>query len=65
MPGPRNLRQQGAEIIAGDLLNSSLSPGGNERSEACLLTYPVADGLLEAVAIFAAAARDGGTGTGW
>jgi uncharacterized protein YbjT (DUF2867 family) len=54
------LRQQGAEIIAGDLLNPASVQAAMKEVKRAYFTYPVADGLLEAVAIFAAAARDGG-----
>jgi uncharacterized protein YbjT (DUF2867 family) len=54
------LRQQGVEIIAGDLLNPASVQAAMKEVKRAYFTYPVADGLLEAVAIFAAAARDGG-----
>src|ERR1700730_18299162 len=54
------LRQQGAEIIAGDLLHPASVQAAMKEVKRAYFTYPVADGLLEAVAIFAAAARDGG-----
>ena len=54
------LRQQGAEIIAGDLLNPASVQAAMKEVKRAYFTYPVADGLLEAVAIFAAAARDRG-----
>jgi uncharacterized protein YbjT (DUF2867 family) len=53
------LRQQGAEIIAGDLLNPASVQAAMKEVKRAYFTYPVADGLLEAVTIFAAAARDG------
>jgi uncharacterized protein YbjT (DUF2867 family) len=54
------LRQQGAEIIAGDLLNPASVQAAMKEVKRAYFTYPVADGLLEAVTIFAATARDGG-----
>jgi len=54
------LRQQGAEIIAGDLLNPASVQAAMKEVKRAYFTYPVADGLLEAVTIFAAAARDAG-----
>jgi uncharacterized protein YbjT (DUF2867 family) len=54
------LRQQGAEIIAGDLLNPASVQAAMKEVKRAYFTYPVADGLLEAVTIFAAAAHDGG-----
>ena len=54
------LRLQGAEVIEGDLLNpASVMPAMREVKRA-FFTYPVADGLLEAATIFAAAAREMG-----
>src|SRR6202166_3834401 len=52
------LRQQGAEIIAGDLLNPASVQAAMKEVKRAYFTYPVADGLLEAVTIFAVAARD-------
>jgi uncharacterized protein YbjT (DUF2867 family) len=54
------LRQQGAEIIEGDLLNPASVQAAMKEVKRAYFTYPVADGLLEAVTIFAAAARDAG-----
>jgi uncharacterized protein YbjT (DUF2867 family) len=54
------LRRQGAEIIEGDLLDPASVQAAMKEVKRAYFTYPVADGLLEAVAIFAAAARDGG-----
>jgi uncharacterized protein YbjT (DUF2867 family) len=54
------LRQQGAEIIEGDLLTVASVQAAMEGVKRAFFTYPVADGLLEATAIFAAAARDAG-----
>jgi uncharacterized protein YbjT (DUF2867 family) len=52
------LRQQGAEVVEGDLLNSASVEAAMRNVKRAYFTYPVADGLLEAAAIFAAAARD-------
>jgi len=52
------LRQQGAEVIEGDLLNSASVEAAMKNVKRAYFTYPVADGLLEAATIFAAAARD-------
>lgn len=56
------LRQQGAEIFEGDLLNPASVQQAMENVERAYFTYPVADGLLEAATIFAATARDAGLG---
>jgi uncharacterized protein YbjT (DUF2867 family) len=52
------LRQQGAEIVEGDLLNPASVQEAMKGVKRAYFTYPVADGLLEAATIFAAAARD-------
>src|SRR3984885_13868173 len=52
------LRQQGAEVVEGDLLNSGSVQAALRNVKRAYFTYPVAEGLLEAVTIFAAAARD-------
>ena len=52
------LRQQGAEVVEGDLLNPASVQAAMRNVKRAYFTYPVADGLLEAAAIFAAAARD-------
>jgi uncharacterized protein YbjT (DUF2867 family) len=52
------LRQQGAEIFEGDLLNPASVQQAIENVERAYFTYPVADGLVEAATIFAATARD-------
>jgi uncharacterized protein YbjT (DUF2867 family) len=52
------LRQQGAEVVEGDLLNSASIQSAMRNVKRAYFTYPVADGLLEAATIFAAAARD-------
>lgn len=54
------LREQGAEIIEGDLLNPASVQAAMKEVKRTYFTYPVADGLLEAGTIFAAAARDAG-----
>jgi uncharacterized protein YbjT (DUF2867 family) len=56
------LRKQGAEVVEGDLLNpASVQPAmGNVKR--AFFTYPVADGLLEAAAIFAESARNASLG---
>src|SRR5260370_22086064 len=52
------LRQKGAEIIEGDLLNPASVQAAMRNVKRAYFTYPVAEGLLEAATIFAAAARD-------
>ena len=54
------LRQQGAEIVEGDLLNPASVQAAMKDVKRAYFTYPVADGLLEAATIFAATARDAG-----
>lgn len=54
------LRQQGAEVVEGDLLNPASVQSALRGIQRAYFTYPVADGLLEAAAIFAAAARSAG-----
>lgn len=54
------LRQKGAEIIEGDLLNPASVQAAMKEVKRAYFTYPVADGLLEAATIFAATARDAG-----
>jgi uncharacterized protein YbjT (DUF2867 family) len=54
------LRQQGAEIVEGDLLNPVSVQAAMQGVKRAFFTYPVADGLLEAATIFAATARDAG-----
>jgi uncharacterized protein YbjT (DUF2867 family) len=54
------LRQLGAEIIEGDLLNPASVQAAMKEVKRAYFTYPVTDGLLEAVAIFAATAREAG-----
>ena len=52
------LRQQGAEVVEGDLLNAASVQAAMRNIKRAYFTYPVTDGLLEAASIFAAAARD-------
>ena len=54
------LRQQGAEIVEGDLLDPTSVQAAMKGVKRAYFTYPVTDGLLEAATIFAAAARDAG-----
>lgn len=54
------LRKQGAEIFAGDLLNPASVQAAMKDVKRAYFTYPVIDGLLEAVTIFAATAHDTG-----
>src|SRR5258708_8019022 len=56
------LRQKGAEIIEGDLLNPASVQAAMKDVRRTFFTYPVADGLLEGATIFAASARDAGLG---
>jgi uncharacterized protein YbjT (DUF2867 family) len=52
------LRQLGAEIFEGDLLDAASVLASMRGVKRAYFTYPVADGLLEAATIFAAAARE-------
>jgi uncharacterized protein YbjT (DUF2867 family) len=54
------LRQQGVEVLEGDLLNPASAQAAMRNVKRAYFTYPVVDGLLEAATIFAAAARDVG-----
>jgi uncharacterized protein YbjT (DUF2867 family) len=54
------LRKLGAEVIDGDLLDPAFVQAAMQDVRRAYFTYPVADGLLDAAAIFAAAARDAG-----
>ncbi len=54
------LRRQGAEIAEGDLLNPASVQAALKDVKRAYFTYPVADRLLEATAIFSAMARDAG-----
>ena len=51
------LREKGAEVVEGDLLNPASVQAAMRNIKRAYLTYPVIDGLLEAATIFAAAAR--------
>ena len=55
-----NSTKQGAEVIEGDLLNPASVLAAMKGVKRAFFTYPVADGLLEAATMFAAAARDQG-----
>ena len=52
------LRQQGAEVVKGDLLDSASIHSAMRGVRRAYFTYPVTDGLLEAATTFAATARD-------
>jgi uncharacterized protein YbjT (DUF2867 family) len=54
------LRKQGAEVVEGDLLKAASVQTAMQDVKRAYFTYPVADGLLEAVTIFATTARDAG-----
>ena len=54
------LRELGAEIVVGDLGNFEVVRDALDGVQSAYLTYPIADGLLEATAIFAAAGREAG-----
>jgi len=53
------LRQKGAEVVEGDLLDPASVQAAMQNVKRAYFTYPVAEGLLEAATIFAAAARAG------
>ena len=55
-----DLRLQGAEIVEGDLLNPASVQTAMAGVKRAFFTYPVADGLLEAVTTFAAVGRAAG-----
>ncbi|MFZ1015062.1 MAG: NmrA family NAD(P)-binding protein [Terracidiphilus sp.] len=57
---PDELREKGAEVIAGDLLNPASVQAALKDVNRAYFTYPVADGLLEAATIFAVSARAAG-----
>jgi len=54
------LRELGAEIVVGDLGNFEVVREALDGVQSAYFTYPIADGLLEATAIFAAAGREAG-----
>ena len=54
------IRKQGGEVVEADLLNPASVQAAMRNVKRAYFTYPVADGLLEAATIFAAAARDAG-----
>ena len=56
----QGLRHLGAEIFEGDLLDPASVQAAMNDVQRAYFTYPVADGLLEATTIFAAAGRDAG-----
>src|SRR5580692_8511456 len=56
------LRKRGAEVVEGDLLSPASVQAAMRNVNRAYFTYPVAEGLLEAAAIFAAAARDAALG---
>jgi uncharacterized protein YbjT (DUF2867 family) len=55
------LRDLGAEVVEGDLLNPASVRRAMNDVKLAYFTYPVAEGLLEATTIFALAAREAGT----
>jgi uncharacterized protein YbjT (DUF2867 family) len=55
------LRQLGAEVVPGDLLDPDLVGKALQGIKRAYFTYPVDDGLLEATTIFAMAAREART----
>ena len=55
------LRERGAKVVEGDLLDPPSVRSALQNVKRAFFTYPVADGLLEAATIFANAARDAGT----
>ena len=55
-----DLQNAGAEVVEGDLLSPASVRAAIEGTRRAYFTYPVADGLLEATTIFAAAAREVG-----
>jgi uncharacterized protein YbjT (DUF2867 family) len=54
------LRKRGAEVIEGDLLDPASVQAAMQGVKRAFFTYSVADGLMEATAIFADAARGAG-----
>jgi len=55
------LRKLGAEVVQADLLDPALVRQALQDVKRAYFTFPVDDGLLEATAIFATAAREAGT----
>ena len=55
------LRELGAEVVQGDLLDPVSVRASLSGIRRAYFTYPVTDGLLEATTIFATAAREAGT----
>lgn len=55
------LRDLGAEVVQGDLLNPDSVHAAMKNIKRSYFTYPVTSGLLEATTIFAAAAREART----
>jgi uncharacterized protein YbjT (DUF2867 family) len=55
------LRGLGTEVVQGDLLDQGSIDAAMKGVKRAYFTYPVAEGLLEATTIFAAAARRAGT----
>ena len=55
------LRELGAEVVQGDLLDPGSVRASFRGIRRAYFTYPVTDGLLEATTIFAMAAREAGT----
>lgn len=55
------LRELGADVFAGDLLDPAFVHQTLQGIKRAYFTFPVADGLLEATTIFARAARDAKT----
>jgi NAD(P)H dehydrogenase (quinone) len=54
------LRALGAEIAVGDLRNFQVVRAALDGVQRAYFTYPIAEGLLEATAIFAAAGKEAG-----
>jgi uncharacterized protein YbjT (DUF2867 family) len=55
------LRELGAEVVAGDLLDPDFVRQALQGIKRAYFTYPVDDGLVEATAIFARAAQEAST----
>jgi uncharacterized protein YbjT (DUF2867 family) len=55
------LRELGAEVVEGDLLDPASVSKAMQDIKRAYFTYPVDNGLLEATTIFALAAREAGT----